>query len=336
MAKALVWLELQYGKLAPAALEALGKARELAQPGGLQAVLLGSDEAAPLAVEAIEHGADEVFVASASCLEFYQGEGYPQIFAQIAASILPDIIIIGGSSLGMDLAPSVAALLNTGLTSHCVELRVEKTAGKPLLKQIVPGWGGNMLVTIVCPEATPQMATICKGVFAAARRDTSRKGKITKWQLDVSVADGRARTIGVKKNGVANLLAEADIVIAGGFGMLSAGGFRLLVELADVLGAAVAGTRAALDQGWINEDQLLGQSGVAIAPKLLIVVGASGAMHFTSGFKGAQTVIAIDKNPQAPIFASADFGIVGDAAQIIPALIQEITNWNGKPSLKLN
>lgn len=334
MKKALVWLEIQQGEIAPVAWEALGKAREMASPGGLQAVLIGADSAVPWAREAVYHGADEVFVAVATDLALYQSEAYSQIFARIAQYSSPEVIIIGGSMLGVDLASSVAALLGTGLTAHCVELTMESQSnGEPLLKQTVLGGGGNMLVTIICPEARPQMATIARGVFPPAKRDARHQGRIIDWEVKLpDKAWWRSRTIGIEPNEAGGAaLRKAEIVVAGGFGMFAAGGFALIRELAEALGGAIAGTRAAFDQGWIKETQMIGQSGVTIAPKLLIVAGASGALHFTSGFKGAQTVVAIDKNPKAPIFTCADWGIVGDVAQIIPALLEEIKILNKNP-----
>ncbi|MCF8054269.1 MAG: electron transfer flavoprotein subunit alpha/FixB family protein [Deltaproteobacteria bacterium] len=324
MRRVLVWIEITDGVIAQSALEALGKARELAAPGNLYGIIIGDDNCCCLAEEANAYGVDEVFVARNASLKFYQSDFYPTIFTAIARHVAPTAIIIGGSPLGMELAPDVAARLDTGLTAHCIELSWENTARGEVLKQTVAGWGGNMRVDIICPMARPQMATICQGFFPPAKQQVQHRGTVTPWKVEVAPDDCRVKIIKMIKGKSDNSLQNADIVVAGGFGMLSAGGFDLIAALAKTMGAQIAGTRAAYDQGWIEAERVIGQSGVSIAPKVLIIAGASGAVHFTTGFQGAETVIAIDKNPTAPIFTQADFGVVGDAQETITALIKEL------------
>ena len=326
MGNILVWAEIQHGNIAVTTLEALGKAGELASTinGKVEAVLIGDDTVKSLATELISYGVAKVHLITDARLGFYQSDIYPQIFASAIAESAPQMVLIGGTSLGMDIAPRVAAKLNTGLTAHCIDLFIETINGKTLLFQAVSGWGGNMAIKIICPKARPQMVTLCAGMFTAATRDTSQRGEILEIAAQFLEQDLRAKTIAIRGGDADNVLQSAAMIVSGGFGMLSAGGFDLLKQLAQALNAKVAGTRAAYDQGWIGVEQMIGQSGISVSPQLFISIAASGAMHYTAGFSGAGTTVAIDKNPAAPIFAVADFGIVGDAAQIIPAIIEEV------------
>ncbi len=326
MTEITIWAEQRDHRLLDVSLEVLQKARELSQrhDSRVSAVLIGED-CGPLAEELVEYGASRVFAAEDPRLRLYQSEAYAKVLTRILGDVKPEIVLIGGTTIGMDLAPAVAARLRTGLTAHCVDLYVEKIDGRDQLVQVVPGWGGNMMIRIVCPEHRPQMVTVRPGVMEKGKRDPGKKGEIFFLKPELSEDDFRARSIEyVREQQGEGSLEDADIIVSGGFGLYSAGGFGLVRELAEAVGGEVAGTRPAFDEGWIPESAMIGQSGKTVRPKLLISLGASGAVHYTTGFQKSRVIVAIDKNPKAPIFSIADLGIVGDLKRIVPALIEEL------------
>jgi electron transfer flavoprotein alpha subunit len=189
---------------------------------------------------------------------------------------------------------------------------------------VVPGWSGNMLIKIICPERRPQMATVRPGVLDMGTADPSRTGEIVSIKPEFTDWDIRAKTLEFVREGAeSGSITDADIVVSGGFGLESAGGFTLIEELARVIHGEVAGTRPAFDRGWIPESRMIGQSGKTVKPKLFISIGASGATHYTTGFLKSKTIVAIDRNPRAPIFGMSNLGIVGDLKEILPCLIEE-------------
>ena len=322
-----VWViaEQRLGKLMNVSLELLGKGTELAQKlkVGLAAVLLG-DKVQALANELICYGADRVYLEEDPRLQLYQSEIYADLVAKLVSTYQPQIVLIGATGIGRDLAPRIAAKLKTGLTAHCVELSIiDEDSERPQLTQVVPGWEGNLMVNIACPVRRPQMATVSPGVVTKRRRE-ERKGEIITLAVDIP-EELKAETLEMvqeEPSGVA--LEEAEVVVAGGWGLLAAAGFEPVEELARVLGGAVAGTRPAVDSGWIPEHRMVGQSGKTVRPKLFISIGASGAPQFTTGFLKAKVVLAIDQNPRAPIFEVADIGLVGDLREILPCLAAEL------------
>lgn len=322
-----VWIiaEQRLGKLMNVSLELLGKGTELCQILNVKlgAVLLG-DKVEVLANELICYGADEIYMVDDPKLRLYQSEIFADFVTNLINTHKPQIVLVGATRVGQDLAPRIAAKLKTGLTAHCVELYIsDKASRNPVLVQAVPGWQGNMMVKITCPVKRPQIATVSPGVMAKNNR-VDRKGKIFTSALDIHKTR-RAETLDIVIEEPSEAdIEEAEIVVAGGWGLFSAGGFELIEELAKALNGAVAGTRPALDSGWIPEQRMVGQSGKTVNPKLFVSVGASGATQFTSGFQKAKAVLAIDQNPNAPIFDVADIGIVGDLREIIPCLIAEL------------
>ncbi len=322
-----VWViaEQRLGKLMNVSLELLGKGNELARrlKVGLAAVLLG-DKVQALADELVCYGADKVYLGDDPRLRLYQSEIYADLIAKLIDTYRPQIVLIGATSIGRDLAPRIAAKLKTGLTAHCVELHIANgDSGRPQLVQVVPGWGGNLMVNITCPVKRPQIATVSPGVMTKCSRK-ERQGEIVALALDIQ-EESRAETLElVEEEPSALALEEAEVVVAGGWGLISAGGFEPVEELAKVLSGAVAGTRPALDSGWIPECRVVGQSGKTVSPKLFISVGASGTPQFTTGFQKAKVVLAIDQNRNAPIFDVADIGLVGDLREIIPCLVAEL------------
>ncbi|MFB3924561.1 MAG: electron transfer flavoprotein subunit alpha/FixB family protein [Syntrophales bacterium] len=326
MKEIVVWAEHRQTGLMSVSLELLSKATELAHQidATVSAVLIGYKCDAP-AEELIRYGASRVFVVDDPQLDLYQSDLYPGILARVLDEISPEIVLIGGTFIGMDLAPRVAAKLKTGLTAHCVNLYIEKIEGKDQLVQVVPGWGGNMFLKIICPDHRPQMATVRPGVMDKGAADPCRSGIVIPLKYEIPDHDIRARTLEfIAEEPHGRSLDDAGIIVSGGFGVGSREGFELLEELARVMHGEAAGTRPACDQGWIPESRMIGQSGKTVRPRLFLSIGASGAVHYTTGFLKSKVIVGIDKNPKAPIFGVADLGIVGDFRKIIPCLIEEL------------
>jgi electron transfer flavoprotein alpha subunit len=280
----IVWAEQRSGRLAEVSREMITKAVELAEnlEGTVSSICIG-DDCTLLGKELISYGADRVFLVEDSRLALYQSDVYAKIVADILFERGPDIVLVGGTSIGMDVAPRIAARLRTGLTAHCVDLYIETIDGKNQLVQVIPGWGGTMMVKIVCPEHRPQMATVRPGVMEKGQPDTSRKGEIVTVIPDFSEDDFGAKTLElVEEERKGGPLEDAETIVSGGFGLYSSGGFGLIRQLAHALQAEVAGTRPAFDHEWIAEDCLIGQSGKNVRPTLFVSIGASGAMHYTT------------------------------------------------------
>jgi electron transfer flavoprotein alpha subunit len=321
-----VYAELRGGKLARVSLEILGKGLELSEKlgAGLVSVLVGSgvEESAS---ELLSHGAGKVYVIDDPRLEYYQNQAYAAVIADLIKEHQPEMFLLGATAIGEDLAPCIAAKVGTGLTAHCIDLRMEDCDGVATLHQTVPGWGGGKRVDIICPQQRPQMATVKPGVFVVPQMKRDRKGQIVRVSPRLDDRLFRARTVEITEEAECELpIEEADVVVAAGWGVNALGSMDLVWELAEVLEAAVAGTRPLLDKGWITPDCMIGQSGKVIGPNLFISLGASGAMHFSTGFERAKFVLAVDRNPQAPIFQAADIGIVGDLREVLPPLILEL------------
>ncbi len=325
MKEILVWAEQRDGRLMPVALEILGKARELAGPLGarVSAVVIG-EECGACAGELVAHGADRVFVVEDGRLRLYQADAFTAILCRIIGETRPGLVLLGATSVGADLAPAVAARLATGLTAHCTDVQIETIEGREQPVMTVPGWRGNMMVKIVCPERRPVMATIRPGVMDRRAPDPSHKGDIVALEAGFGEGDVRARTVEWVPEAGEDVLEQARVVVSGGFGFYEAGGTALLEELALAAGGVTAGSRPACDAGWVPESRLIGQSGKTVSPDLFISVGASGAPHYTTGFAKSKIIVAVDRNPKAPIFDVADFGIVGDLREILPAFVAEL------------
>lgn len=325
LSEILVWAEQRDGKPAGVALEILQKACELASrlDGRVSAVVIGQDCRA-CAAALIAHGAGRVFVVEDPRLGLYQADACTKILCRLIGEIRPGIVLMGGTSVGADLAPAVAARLATGLTAHCTDLRIEAIDGLDQLVMVVPGWRGNMMVKIVCPEKRPVMATIRPGVMERGRPDSTRKGEIVAVGADIDDGDFRTRTVEMVRESEPSELEQAKIVVSGGFGFYEAGGISLLEELAQAIGGVTAGSRPACDAGWVPESRMIGQSGSTVSPDLFISIAASGAPHYTTGFAKSKLIVAIDRNPKAPVFDIADFGIAGDLREIVPALVEEL------------
>ena len=321
-----IWAEQRNGRLLDVSLQVLGKAIELAGDigGSTSAILLG-DDVQGLAEELMAYGAEKVYLFSDPRLTNYQSGAYTRLISELVADKRPEIMLLGATVVGMDLAPGVAARVKTGLTAHSCSLEIDKSGEKPVLVAAVPGWGGGMIVNIICREHTPQMATVRPGVAEMPEKSDRGAGEIIAMDVNIDEYDFRVRTLEMVQNLPEGIqLEESDIVVSGGYGMKALGGIKPLTELARILGAALGGTRPTLDEGWIPENNMIGVNGKIISPKLIFTVGASGANHYAAGFAKAGTVVAINSDPEAPIFDQCDIGIVGDVCEVLPALIDRL------------
>jgi electron transfer flavoprotein alpha subunit len=317
-----VFIEQRQGVVQDVGLELLGKARELADAAGVQvAALLLGDGVVPLADNLITFGADVVLVADHPALEAYRLLPYTQVLAEVCRDRQPDILLFGATSLGVELAPRLAARLNTGLSAHCIDLQLDADGH---LLQMVPGWGGGVVATIITPDHRPQMATVMPGVMKKLQ-PAPRSGEVIPLNLSENLDLSGPRVLEVHRQEPQELpLEAAEVVVAGGFGVGGPEGWQRLEELARLLGGAVGATRPPVDEGWAAEEQMIGQSGKTVRPRLYIGVGISGMSHHVVGMDEAEFVVAINTDPKAAIFEVADLAIVGDQREIIPLLIDEL------------
>ncbi len=319
-----VWVfgEQKDGEVSNVALELLGEGRKLADQlhVKLAAVLLG-DNVEQTAKKLITYGADEVYLVDHPSLKNFNDESYSDIFVQLISKYKPEIVLLGATTYGRSLAPRAASRLNTGLTADCTKLEID--VEKRLLLQTRPAFGGNLMATIICPNHRPQMSTVRPKVMKALEQDISRNGEIIRpdimipEDIKVKVID-IVTTLSEKVN-----LTEADIIVSGGRGVGDPKNFALLQELANVLGGAVGASRATVDAGWIDYSHQVGQTGKTVGPKVYFACGISGAVQHLAGMSSSDTIIAINKNPDAPIFKVATLGIVGDLLEVLPALTSE-------------
>ncbi|MTI53477.1 electron transfer flavoprotein subunit alpha [Geosporobacter ferrireducens] len=316
-----VFVEQREDKIMPVAIELLGEGKRLAKEIGVElcAVLLG-DGIGELAKDCIAYGADKVYLAQHPLLKVFTTDGYTKVISELIQAEKPEIVLLGATHIGRDLAPRVAARVDTGLTADCTKLEIDQEDKK--LLQTRPAFGGNIMATIVCTKHRPQMATVRPGVMDKAVSDAGRSGQIIEVPVNLEKKDIRTEVIKVVKSDKAMVaLEEAEVIVAGGRGLGKPEGFQLLEQLANRLGGVVGASRATVDAGWINHDHQVGQTGKTVKPRIYIACGISGAIQHMAGMQGADIIIAINKNPDAPIFGIADYGIVGDLYEVVPALI---------------
>ncbi|AOR22519.1 electron transfer flavoprotein subunit alpha/FixB family protein [Clostridium taeniosporum] len=318
-----VFAEQREGQLQKVSLELLGEGRKIADKLGvkLTALLLGNN-IENLAKTLGEHGADEVLVAEDKNLEHYTTDAYTKVICDLANERKPGILFIGATFIGRDLGPRVAARLSTGLTADCTSLDVEVEGGALLATR--PAFGGNLMATIACPEHRPQMATVRPGVFGKITTDAS-KCNIEKVEAKLSDSDVRTKVLEIiKEHKDVVDISEAKVLVAGGRGVGSKENFALLQELAVALDGTVAGSRAAVENGWIERDYQVGQTGKTVRPSIYIACGISGAIQHVAGMQESDMIIAINKDETAPIMQVADYGIVGDVSKVLPELIAQV------------
>jgi len=323
-----VFAEQRQGVISPVVIELLGEGKKLAREIGVElcAVLLGKDVASN-AKELIYYGAGKVYVADSDLLENYTTDGYTKVLSDAINEIKPEVVLYGATHIGRDLAPRIAARVNTGLTADCTKLEIDPEDKK--IKQTRPAFGGNLMATIVCPNHRPQMSTVRLGVMEKAVRNEHNKGEIIKLDVKLSQNDIFTKVVEIiktKKEMVS--LNDAEIIVSGGRGLGCEEGFKLIKEFAQKLGGEVGSSRAAVDAGWIEHSHQVGQTGTTVKPKIYIACGISGAIQHLAGMQSSDTIIAINKNANAPIFNVADYCIVGDLYDVIPAIIEAVDNFN--------
>ena len=333
-----VFAEQTDGTVAEVAFELLGKGLELkAQRGNgarLCAVLLGSGITSAMTDPLVAAGADVVYAVDDPKLADYEANAYVDAVVKLIEKHRPEVILAGATAIGRAFFARVAVRVRTGLTADCTALEIKETPDRKtgtvqmLLHQTRPAFGGNIMATIMTPDCRPQMATVRPKVFK--RRDQgsgigdrgSGTGEVVREILDLIAP--RTKLVKVSKDPDAVDIAAAPVLVAGGRGLKNALNFVQLHELAGLLGGTVAASRAAVDAGWTQQCRQVGQTGKAVSPKLYLCFGISGAIQHLEGIRGADRIIAVNTDPNAPIFGVADLGIVGDAQEIIPALIKEL------------
>ncbi|ODN29958.1 electron transfer flavoprotein subunit alpha/FixB family protein [Fervidobacterium thailandense] len=320
----MVFCQQANGELHKVGLELVGKASELGRDlnAPVTAVILGND-IRHLAPILIQHGADRVIIVEHPLLEAYNVDLHTKALFEVIEHERPEILLLGATQLGRELAPRLAARLKTGLTADCTNLEIDPET--KLLLMTRPAFSGNLMATIVCPSHRPQMATVRPGVFPIPTPNPQRHGEIVEFKVRISLEDTLLKLedviLKVKRDAD---ISNAKIIVAGGRGIGSKDGFETLKELAELLGGTVAGSRAAVENGWIERDRQVGQTGKTVRPKLYIAVGISGAIQHLAGMQDSEFIVAINKDPDAPIMKIADLGIVGDWKQVVPRLIKSL------------
>ncbi|WP_432663309.1 electron transfer flavoprotein subunit alpha/FixB family protein [Wukongibacter baidiensis] len=325
-----VFAEQRDGEVQKVAFELLGNGREIADKLGVEltAVLLG-DKIENQAKELLAHGADKVIYIEDEKLARYSTEAYTKEICDIINERKPEIVYIGATYIGRDLGPRVAARIATGLTADCTALDIQEGTGHLLMTR--PAFGGNLMATIICTDHRPQMSTVRPGVFDRLERDEARidEAKIEKLSASLTEAEMRVKLLEVVKELKQVVdISEAEVLVSGGRGMGSKENFTILQELADALGGTVAGSRAAIDNGWIDHALQVGQTGKTVRPRIYVACGISGAIQHLAGMQDSDFIIAVNKDSGAPIMQVADLGLVGDLNKIVPELTAQVKAMN--------
>lgn len=351
-----VFTEQRAGKLMPVAEELIGEAKRLASEmdGDAKVIsLLVGNGIEKLAKTCFESGSDEVLLVEHELLEKFTTDGYTKVIVEQIKEKKPSIVLFGATHIGRDVAPRIAARLGTGLTADCTRLDVKASEyvkyanenttldtsdipkddiekkfldSNPLL-QTRPAFGGNLMATIMCPRTRPQMATVRPGVMKRREKVAGATGEIVKVKPDLKASDIRTTVKEIVKSAKEIVsLTDAEIICSGGRGLKEAKGFELIKKFADKVGGVVGSSRAAVDAGWIDHSHQVGQTGTTVRPKIYFACGISGAIQHQAGMSGSEIIVAINTDPDAPIFEIADFGIVGDLYKVVPELIEEWDN----------
>ncbi|MGI6152696.1 MAG: electron transfer flavoprotein subunit alpha/FixB family protein [Christensenellaceae bacterium] len=342
-----VFAEQRGGKIENVTLELLGEGYKLSRDIGagtnVCAVLAGNG-VADLADELFAYGADKVYLIEHTLLEKYTTDGYTKAIVQAIDEYKPEIMLFGATHIGRDLAPRIAARLNTGLTADCTRLdintadyieylekntsmdtsKLAEYAEDKSLKQTRPAFGGNLMATILCPRTRPQMATVRPGVMDKRDKETGKAGELIKIDADLKSDDIHVQVKEIVKSAKERVsLCDAEIICSGGRGLGGPEGFNIIRQLADCVGGEVGSSRAAVDSGWIEPAHQVGQTGTTVKPKIYFACGISGAIQHLAGMQTSDIIIAINKDPEAPIFEVADYGVVGDLYKVIPEIIEQ-------------
>jgi electron transfer flavoprotein alpha subunit len=327
-----VFAEQHEGRLEDTPLELMSKARHLADTLGvkLAAVVLG-DGVKPLATKLTQYGADKVYLVEHPLLRTYQTNSYAKVIHDLIHKHEPQIVLYGATVAGRDLAPRIASAAKAGLTADCTDLQIgdhttakDKKAHKNLLFQIRPAFGGNIVATIINTDRWPQMATVREGVMPMPEPDVQRRAAIVEEKVTLAQSDLPLEILEEHKQPKKVDLKAARVIVAGGAGVGSKDNFKLIWDLANCLGGAPAATRAAVDLGFIDHDHQVGQTGTTVRPSLYIAVGISGAIQHQAGMSQSQKIVAINNDPEAPIFNVAHYKIIGDLNEVVPKMIKTI------------
>ena len=345
-----VFAEQRNGKLMNVALELIGEGRRLAKEISEETkvcALLVGDGIDHLEQECYEYGAERVIMIQDPLLKNYTTDGYTKVIVDAVEEYKPELVIYGATHIGRDLAPRVAARLNTGLTADCTRLDIKVSSyidyannnttldtstldpNDPStgIKQTRPAFGGNLMATIICPKTRPQMSTVRPGVMQKRDRVEGATGERVDYKPQITESDIRITIKDIVKSAKELVsLTDADIICSGGRGLGDPSGFELIKEFADKVGGVVGSSRAAVDAGWIDHSHQVGQTGTTVKPKIYFACGISGAIQHLAGMQTSDIIVAINKDPDAPIFEVADFGIVGDLYKVIPEIIAEWDN----------
>jgi electron transfer flavoprotein alpha subunit len=320
-----VFAEQKKGIVQPVVFELLSKAKELAVAcqSEVFCILLGDKNIKGQVQALIERGADKVILVKDEKLKDYQDDVYSNILSFLIKKYKPEILLCGATSIGRSLIPRVAVKVKTGLTADCTELAIDKE--KKLLLQTRPAFGGNIMATIICPNHRPQMATVRHKVIREALPEKGRQGQLVEEEIEDSLLKSRS----ILKEVIEELestvnIAEADIIVSGGRGLQKKENFKLIEDLAKALNAAVGASRAAVDSGWIPYSHQVGQTGRTVCPKIYFAIGISGQIQHLVGMQSSKIIVAINKDPHAPIFKVATYCLIGDLFEIVPALITKV------------
>ncbi len=323
-----VFIEQRDGKAAEVSLELLCKGRKLADTigGTLKAVVIAAN-ALELAERTFRYGADEALVVSHPSLEHFRTVPYSRVLIDLIKEHSPRIVLFGATVIGRDIAPRIASATGSGLTADCTDLQIAdvaylKQTFPQLLLQIRPAFGGNIIATIITPDSRVQMATVREGVMELTPLATPRPSRVVQIPFEPQPVDELVEIIERHREESRVNLKGANIIVSGGYGMGTRENFQLIHELAHVLGGEVAGSRAAVDAGFLSRERQVGQTGTTVRPKLYIACGISGAIQHRAGMQEANKIVAINSDPEAPIFDIAHYGIFGDAVEVIPKLIE--------------
>jgi electron transfer flavoprotein alpha subunit len=327
-----IYVEHERGKVANVSFELLGEGRKLADAVGCQLcgmLLCDSSDTDRFAKEAIAYGAEKVYVMENPLLKQYRTDPFASGAVALIRKHKPEIVLFGATTQGRDFAGCVATTLEAGLTADCTGLDIDPES--KLLKQTRPAFGGNIMATILdYPQYRPQMSTVRPKVFAMPARNESNKGEVIKESLPMTEEQVRTKIVDFVKGAEGVNLIDAEVIVSGGRGLGGGENFKVLRELADVLKAALGASRAAVDAGWIPYEHQVGQTGRTVRPKIYFACGISGSIQHMAGMKTSDIIVAINKDPEAPIFKIATYGIVGDLFTVVPALVQEFKKRLGR------
>lgn len=320
-----VWVIVEYinGNISQVSWELLGEGRKLADALGCElSALVTGYQVDHVITEAFAYGAEKVYVVDNPILKDYRTEPYTDAIVHLSRKYKPEIILCGATSMGRDVFPAVATQLQTGLTADCTVLEIDPET--KLLKMTRPAFGGNIMATIQCRTHRPQLSTVRPRVMAMPERVEGREGIIVREDVALNEADYRSKVVEfISATAKSAFLDKAEIIVAVGLGLGSQKNMAIAEELADAIGGTIAGTRGAVEAGWISHDQQVGQTGVTVRPKVYIALGISGAIQHLVGMQTSDYIIAVNNDPEAAIFTVANYGIVGDLVQVVPALTAE-------------